>query len=61
MLGVNTLYRLSCFFELFPMVCKGLTQGCQIMGSTAILLCICVVPARVVVLEKVVETKLSFW
>ncbi len=25
MLGVNTLYRLFCFFKLFPMVGKGLT------------------------------------
>ncbi len=25
-LGVNTLYRLFCFFKLFPMVGKGLTQ-----------------------------------
>ncbi len=25
-LGVNTLYRLICFFKLFPMVGKGLTQ-----------------------------------
>ncbi len=25
-LGVNTLYRLSCFCKLFPMVGKGLTQ-----------------------------------
>ncbi len=24
-LGVNTLYRLFCFFKLFPMVGKGLT------------------------------------
>ncbi len=24
-LGVNTLYRLFCFFKLFPMVSKGLT------------------------------------
>ncbi len=24
-LGVNTLYRLLCFFKLFPMVGKGLT------------------------------------
>ncbi len=25
-LGVNTLYRLFCFFKLFPMVSKGLTR-----------------------------------
>ncbi len=25
-LGVNTLYRLFCFFKLFPMVGKGLKQ-----------------------------------
>ncbi len=25
-LGVNTLYRLFCFFKLFPMVGKGLTK-----------------------------------
>ncbi len=25
-LGVNTLYRLFCFFKLFPMVGKGLTH-----------------------------------
>ncbi len=25
-LGVNTLYRLFCFFKLFPMVSKGLTD-----------------------------------
>ncbi len=23
-LGINTLYRLFCFFKLFPVVCKGL-------------------------------------
>ncbi len=27
MLGVNTLYRLFCFFKLFPMVSKGLTRA----------------------------------
>ncbi len=26
-IGVNTLYRLFCFFELFPMVGKGLGCG----------------------------------
>ncbi len=26
-LGVNTLYRLFCFFKLFPMVGKGLTTS----------------------------------
>ncbi len=26
-LGVNTSYRLFCFFKLFPMVVKGLTTG----------------------------------
>ncbi len=25
-LSVNTLYRLFCFYKLFPMVCKGLTS-----------------------------------
>ncbi len=25
-LGVNTLYRLFCFFKLFPMIDKGLNQ-----------------------------------
>ncbi len=25
-LGVNTLYRLFCFFKLFPMVGKGLKE-----------------------------------
>ncbi len=28
-LGVNTLYRLFCFFKLFPMVGKGLRYHCQ--------------------------------
>ncbi len=28
-LGVNTLYRLFCFFKLFPMVGKGLINGHQ--------------------------------
>ncbi len=27
-LGVNTLYRLFCFFKLFPMVGKGLIMFC---------------------------------
>ncbi len=29
-LGVNTLYRLFCFFKLFPMVGKGLTRGVRV-------------------------------
>ncbi len=28
-LGVNTLYRLFCFFKLFPMVGKGLKHGTE--------------------------------
>ncbi len=28
-LGVNTLYRLICFFKLFPMVGKGLSHMCD--------------------------------
>ncbi len=29
--GVNTLYRLFCFFKLFPMVGKGLSVLCIIL------------------------------
>ncbi len=33
MLGVNTLYRLFCFFKLFPMVGKGLIVSHSRLGS----------------------------
>ncbi len=32
-LGVNTLYRLFCFFELFPMVGKGLNESSPEISS----------------------------
>ncbi len=32
-LGINTLYRLFCFFKLFPMVGKGLALKIQVMGA----------------------------
>ncbi len=32
-LGVNTLYRLFCFFKLFPMVGKGLTMKWILVSS----------------------------
>ncbi len=33
-LGVNTLYRLFCFFKLFPMVGKGLTLTAKYAPET---------------------------
>ncbi len=46
-LGVNTLYRLFCFFKLFPMVGKGLIPGRKLlMGRVCACMrlceCVCV-------------------
>ncbi len=38
-LGVNTLYRLCCFFKLFPMVGKGLSSANLTIVS--LILCVC--------------------
>ncbi len=35
-LGVNTLYRLFCFFKLFPMVGKGLTVTELVLYSSKV-------------------------
>ncbi len=40
-LGVNTLYRLFCFFKLFPMVDKGLKLGSHYVAFIAVPLTQC--------------------
>ncbi len=46
-LGVNTLYRLFCFFMLFPMVGKGLTECPRTVLLHASEPCSLVLPSQV--------------